>query len=64
MNGRRKYENLTDDEIKAIANETKRLALEEIYSEIGKGVVKRLLWLFGLGGSGLTAYLTYKGFIK
>lgn len=61
---RRKIERLSDEEFYDLAREVKKLALEEIYAEIGKGVVKRVMWLFGLGSSGAIAWLTYKGYIK
>jgi len=55
---------LSDEDIHRIAKEAKNLALEEIYAEIGRGVVKRILWLLGLGASALAAWLTYKGYNK
>lgn len=60
----RRQDRLSDEQFQAIAREAKKLALDEIYAEIGKGVVKRLLWLFGLGTSGAVAWLTYRGYIK
>lgn len=60
----RRKSRLTDEEFHSLAREIKKLALDEIYADIGKGVVKRLLWLLGLGGSGAVAYLTMKGYIK
>jgi hypothetical protein len=61
---RRKVSRLSNEEFHELAKEVKKLALDEIYADIGKGVLKRLLWLFGLGGSGAVAYLTMKGYIK
>lgn len=61
---RRQATRLTNEEFDAIAEEAKRRALDDIYTEIGKGVVKRILWLLGLGSSGAVAWLTYKGYIK
>ena len=55
---------LSDEEIEAIARRVKKLAMDEIYAEIGKGVVKRVLWSLGLGGAAITLYLTAKGYIK
>lgn len=60
----RRRSRLSDEEFHDLAKEIKKLALGEIYADIGKGVVKRLLWLVGLGGSGAVAYLTMKGYIK
>ena len=61
---RRHYVQLSDEQFEAIAERAKEIAKEEIYADIGKGVVKRLLWLLGLGSSSTLAYLTYKGYIK
>lgn len=61
---RRKPERLDEEDFHAIAEKAKKLALDEIYADIGKGVVKRLLWLLGLGSSGAVAYLSMKGYIK
>jgi len=55
---------LTEDELDYIIKGVKKQALDEIYAEIGKGLVKRLLWLFGAGGTGLMAYLSYKGYVR
>lgn len=60
-NERRKIR-LTEAQLDYIIKGVKKQALDEIYAEIGKGVVKRMLWLFGAGGSGLAAYLAYKGY--
>ena len=61
---RRKIARLSEEEFHLLAREIKRLALEEIYADIGKGVVKRILWLLGLGSTGAVAWMTYKGYIK
>ena len=61
---RRQYVQLSDEQFEAIAERAKEIAKDEIYADIGKGVVKRILWLLGLGGSGIVAYLTLHGYIK
>lgn len=61
---RRQYIQLSDEQFEAIANRAKEIAKEEIYADIGKGVVKRILWLLGLGSTGLVVYLSAKGYIK
>lgn len=60
----RRYVRLTEDQLDYVIKVVKKQAMDEIYADIGKGVVKRILWLLGFGGAGLTAYLTYKGYIK
>lgn len=54
---------LSEDQLDYIIKGVKKQAMDEIYADIGKGVVKRILWLLGFGGAGLTAYLTLKGYI-
>lgn len=44
---------LSDDEIKIIVERV----LEQVYSDVGKGVLKRLLWLLGAGLTALVGYL-------
>jgi hypothetical protein len=61
---RRHYVQLSDEQFEAIAERAKEIAKEEIYADIGKGIVKRFLWLLGLGGSTAIAYLTLHGYIK
>lgn len=55
---------LSEDQLDYIIKGVKKQAMDEIYADIGKGVVKRILWLLGFGVTGLTAYFTYKGYIK
>jgi hypothetical protein len=52
---RRKNGGLTDEQVEAV----KEAILQQIYAEIGKSVVSRLLWAAGLL---LTAVLAYLGF--
>lgn len=58
----RRLVRLPEDQLDYIIKGLKKLAMDEIYAEIGKSVVKRILWLFGAGAFGLTAYLSYKGY--
>ena len=60
----RGYLQLSNEQFEAIAKRAKEIAMEEIYADIGKGVVKRILWLLGLGSAGLASWLTYKGYVK
>ena len=57
----RRHIRLTDHELDYIIKGVKKQALDEIYAEIGKGVVKRVLWAVGLIGTGITGWLAYKG---
>lgn len=63
---------LSDEQFESISKRAAELAApkaaelgkKDIYAEIGQGVFRRILWLLGLGGSGLVAYLATKGYIK
>lgn len=44
---------LSDEELDLIVER----ALDKIYSDVGKGVLKRLLWLLGAGLTALIGYL-------
>ncbi len=47
-----------------IAASVKEALANEFFSEIGKGVVKKALWIIGLGCFAVFIYLQSKGFIK
>ena len=53
---------LSEAQLDYIIKGVKKQALDEIYAEIGKGLVKRFLWLLGAGGAGLAAYFSLKGY--
>ena len=38
---------LSEDQINEIARQAAEKALEQVYSEVGKGVLKKLLWVLG-----------------
>ena len=57
----RRHIRLTEHELDYIIKGVKKQALDEIYAEIGKGVVRRVLWALGLIGTGITGWLAYKG---
>ncbi len=61
---RRHQHLVTDANLERIAERAKDLALEQVYADIGKGIVKRFLWLLGLGGSALAVWLAAHGLIK
>ena len=57
----RRHIRLTDHELDYIIKGLKKQVLDEIYAEIGKGLVRRILWALGLVGTGITGWLAYKG---
>lgn len=52
--------NLTDEELEIL----RERLLESIYTDIGKSVVSKILWVFGAIGFAAFAWLTAHGFIK
>ncbi len=49
---------LTDDQIEAIAERAAEVALEKVYTEVGKSVLKKLAWLTGAAVLGLAMWLS------
>lgn len=48
---------LTDDQIEAIAERAAEVALNKVYTEVGKSVLKKLAWLTGAAVIGLAMWL-------
>lgn len=48
---------LTDDQIEAIAERAAEVALNKVYTEVGKSVLKRMAWLTGAAVIGLALWL-------
>lgn len=48
---------LTDDQIEAIAERAAEVALNKVYTEVGKSVLKKLAWLAGVAVIGLAMWL-------
>lgn len=57
---RRIYE-LSEDQLERIAQRAAELVWEDFQREIGKGTIKVFLWLTGLAGSALFAWLAVTG---
>ena len=57
---RRRNGGLTDEQVEQI----KEAILQEIYAEIGRSVVSRLLWALGILLSAVLAYLGFTGRIS
>lgn len=51
---------LTDRE-EAIAQRAAEIAIERVYTEIGKSVVKKVVWMIGAGAVGLYMWMHAKG---
>ena len=55
---------LTEEQIQAIATEAAKRALELVYTEVGRNVVKAALWIIGAGVLALLAWLGLNGNLK
>jgi hypothetical protein len=52
---------LTDEQIEAIAERAAIVALNKVYTEVGKNVLKKLAWLTGAAVIGLAMWLAGHG---
>ena len=55
---------LTDEQIEAIAERAAEVALEKVYTHIGKSVVNKFLWACGAAALAVLAWLNGSGHIK
>ena len=63
-NEERRIVRLSEEQLEYIIKGVKKQAMDEIYADIGKGVVRRILWVLGLIAAGLLGYLAAKGHIQ
>lgn len=54
---------LSEDQIDAIAERAAEKALEKVYTQIGKSIVQKALWIIGAGCLSLFAWLKAKGLV-
>ncbi len=52
---------LTDAQIEAIAERAAQVALNKVYTEVGRNVLKKLAWLTGVAVLGLAMWLAGHG---
>jgi hypothetical protein len=52
---------LTDAQIDAIAERAAEVALNKVYTEVGKNVLRKLAWLTGVAVIGLAMWLAGHG---
>lgn len=64
MNERRATPHLTQEQIEAIAERAAEVALERVYTQIGKSIVSKFLWICGAAGLAVAAWLNGHGLIK
>ena len=60
---RRKTVELTERQIDEIAERAAEVALNKVYTAVGRSVVSKFLWLCGFVGAALAAWATAHGYI-
>lgn len=48
---------LTDEQIEIIAERAAEVALNKVYTEVGKSVVKKVMWVVGAGSIALLMWM-------
>ncbi len=61
---RRQFPQLSDDQIERIAERAAEVALERVYTSIGKSVVSKFLWLVGAASLAVAAWMNGAGHFK
>jgi hypothetical protein len=56
-------DNRIDARMEAIAELAAKKALEHVYADIGKGVLKKLIWLIGISVLALLSWLAGRGYL-
>ncbi len=60
-NERRAYPTLSEEQIESIAERAATVALERVYTQIGKSVVSKVMWLAGAAVLAILAWLGGQG---
>lgn len=55
---------LTDEQIEDLVERVTERVIENVYISIGQSVVKKFLWMVGVGVLGLVTFLAGAGHIK
>lgn len=61
---RRQYPHLSDEQVERIAERAAQVALERVYTSIGKSVVSKFLWFVGAAALAVAAWLNGSGHLK
>lgn len=61
MSNEKQHLPLTDTQIEAIAERAAEVALNKVYADVGKTVLKRMAWLTGVAVIGLALWLAGNG---
>ena len=54
---------ISDQDMEAIADRAAERALEKVYQEVGKAVLKKIAWMIGVVVVGALMFLAGKGYI-
>jgi hypothetical protein len=55
---------LSDEDVERIAERAAEKALERVYTQIGKSIVHKFLWLIGAASLAVLAWLNGSGHLK
>lgn len=61
---RRTVNTLSDEQIEEIAKRAAEIAIQHVYIEVGRSVIKKTFWLAGVVTVGLFIWLSGNGVIK
>jgi hypothetical protein len=68
MEDRRKFHNLTDEQLEQIAARAAEIAIErmtsEVYQAVGKTILHKLAYVVGAAAIGVSVWAASKGWIK
>lgn len=56
-----RHDEIPDEVINRIAERAAEKALEKVYAEVGRSVLRRMLWILGAAGLAVFAWLKAKG---
>lgn len=58
---RRKPVVISDEQVEAIAERAAEIALEKVYTQVGKSVISKIMWIFGTTAIALAVWLAGNG---
>jgi len=61
---RRADSGISEELIEHIAERAAKKVLDEVYRNVGKGVIRKTMWVIGVGSTALAIWLAGHGYIK
>jgi hypothetical protein len=58
---RRQFHPLSEEQMDAIAERAAKKAIDLVYQEVGRSVIKKILWVVGIGTVALLTWLAKDG---